>query len=56
MYTTVDEEIKKALVKKGYNWQEISIKRSVTDNRLFEVKLDGRLVEFYDPKKKAFFD
>lgn len=53
----VDEEIKKALIKKGYKWNDISIScwmNFYTD--LFEVKLDGKFVEVYNAKTKTFED
>ena len=52
----VDEEIKRALIKKGYNWEKISIKSFLGYSYLYEIKLDGRLVEVYDCRKKAFTD
>ena len=52
----VDEEIKRALIKKGYNWEDISIKSFLGCSYLYEIKLDGRLVEVYDCRKKAFTD
>lgn len=55
MYKTVDAEIKKALIKKGYKWNEISI-INPHYTHLYEVKLDGKLVEFYDDRKSAFID
>lgn len=52
----VDEEIKRALIKKGYNWEDISIKSFLGYAYLYEINLDGRLVEVYDCRKKAFID
>ena len=52
----VDEEIKRALIKKGYTWKEISIKSVWGYIYKFEIKLDGRLVEVYECRKKAFID
>ena len=52
----VDEEIKRALIKKGYTWKEISIKSFLGYIDKFEIKLDGRLVKVYDCRKKAFID
>ena len=52
----VDEEIKRALIKKGYTWKEISIKSFLGYAYLYEIKLDGRLVEIYDCGQKAFID
>ena len=52
----VDEEIKKALIKKGYNWKDISIKSFLGYTYEYEIKLDGKFVEVYDCRKKAFID
>lgn len=52
----VDEEIKRALTKKGYSWEDVSIKSFLGYAYLYEIKLDGRLVEVYDCRKKAFID
>ena len=52
----VDEEIKRALTKKGYSWEDVSIKSFLGYAYLYEIKLDGKLVEVYDCRKKAFID
>lgn len=52
----VNVEIEKALIKKGYEWSKIEIKSFLGYTDKYEVKLDGKLVEIYDCKKKAFFD
>ena len=52
----VDEEIKKALIKKGYKWEDVSIKPFCGYTYLYEINLDGRLVAVYDCRKKAFTD
>ena len=52
----VDEEIKRALIKKGYSWEDVSIKSFLGYAYLYEIKLDGRLAEVYDCRKKAFID
>ena len=52
----VDEEIKKALIKKGYSWKDISIKSFLGYTYEYEIKLDGKFVEVYDCRKKAFID
>lgn len=56
MYKIVNAEIEKALIKKGYKWHEISIAPYMGYTNLFGVKLDGKLVEIYDSKKKRFFE
>lgn len=52
----VDEEIKKALAKRGYTWKSITIKSFLGYTYEYEIKLDGKLVEVYDCRKKAFVD
>ena len=39
---------------KGYTWKTITIKPRFTN--YYEIKLDGKLVEVYDVRKKAFVD
>lgn len=56
MYKTVDSEIKKGLIKKGYKYNEISIRSYMGYTNLFGVKLDGKLVEIYDAKGKRFIE
>lgn len=56
MATTVDAEIEKALLKKGYTWNKIVIKSVWGYTYKFDVILDGKYVEQYDAKKKAFFE
>ena len=56
MYKTVDAEIEKALLKKGYTWNKIVIKSVWGYTYKFDVLLDGKYVEQYDAKKKTFFD
>lgn len=54
---TLDEEIKIALTKKGYKWNEISITRWMNFyTHLFEIKLDGKFVEVYNTKTGTFED
>lgn len=53
---TVNAEIEKALIKKGYKWNKIEIKSHLGYTSKYEVKLDGRLVEVWDCKKQAFYD
>lgn len=55
MCQTIDATIEKLLIKKGYKWEKISIiSRHYT--WLYEVILDGKLVEFYNSRKNDFVD
>lgn len=53
---TVNAEIEKALLKKGYNWDKMVLKSVWGYTYKYDVILDGKYVEQYDCKKKAFFD
>ena len=55
MYKTINATIEKLLVKKGYKWEKISIKNPHY-TYLYEVILDGKLVEFYNSRKSDFVD
>ncbi len=56
MYKTVDLEIKSALINKGYKWENINIKPYLGYVHLYEIILDGKLVEIYDTRRKCFID
>ncbi len=56
MYKTVDSEIKNALINKGYKWENINIKPYLGYTHLYEIKLDGKLVEIYDTKREYFIN
>lgn len=56
MYKIVNKEIEIALKNKGYNWEVITIRSFLGYTNLYEIKLNGKLVEIYDTKKKAFED
>lgn len=56
MTKTVNAEIEKALLKKGYRWNRMVLKDVWGYTYKFNVYLDGKFVEQYDAKKKAFFD
>lgn len=53
---TVNLEIENALTNKGYKWENITIKSYLGYTYLYEIKLDGKLVEIYDARKKCFID
>ena len=50
----INSEIENALTEKGYKWKDISITPRFTN--YYEIKLDGKLVEVYDTRKKTFVD
>lgn len=52
----VDSEIKTKLKNKRYKWENITIKSYLGYTYLYEIKLDGKLVEIYDARKKCFID
>ena len=56
MHKTINSEIESALTNKGYKWKSIIIKSFLGYTHLYEIKLNGRLVEIYDTRKKAFVD
>ncbi len=56
MNKTVNSEIKNALTNKGYKWENINIKPYLGYTHLYEIKLDGKLVEIYDTRRKCFID
>ncbi len=56
MNKTVNSEIKNALTNKGYKWENINIKHYLGYTHLYEIKLDGKLVEIYDTRRKCFID
>lgn len=56
MATTVNAEIEKALLKKGYSWNKIIIKSVWGYTYKFDVILGGKYVEQYNAKTKAFFE
>lgn len=53
---TVNSEIESTLKNKGYKWENITIKSFLGYTHLYEIKLDGKLVEVYDTRKKCFVD
>ena len=53
---TVNLEIVNALINKGYKWKTITIKPFLGYTHLYDIRLDGKLVEVYDVRKKMFID
>ena len=56
MTTTVNECIEKALLKKGYSWNKMVLRSVWGYTYKFDVILDGKFVEQYNEKTKAFFE
>ena len=56
MATTVNAEIEKALLKKGYTWNKMVLRSVWGYTYKFDVILDGKFVEQYNAKTKAFFE
>lgn len=53
----VDDEIKVALIKKGYNLENKTLKiKSTFYNYMFNIYIDNKLVEIYDARQKQFFN
>lgn len=56
MTVTVNSEIEKALVKKGYSWNKMVLKSVWGYTYKYDVILDGKYVEQYNAKTKTFFE